>query len=260
MTIMTAKQDRDSNTPAPSQDIQRKQPERQEEDSLLWPWLPLGIAIGLLVGLGAGQLLTISGAQVDPKSAWYLSRVLGIAAYDIIWLSMVMGLLITSKTSRLWPGGPAAVDVHKFTSLLGVGLAAAHGVVLLGDHYINYSVAELAIPFASSEYRPFWTGLGQLCFYLAAVVVLSFYVRQRVGPRVWRMLHYLSFVIYCLGLIHGVMAGTDATNAVVTGLYFGTGSSILFLTLYRVLVLATGPRGREVPPAARNNHTAGGGR
>jgi predicted ferric reductase len=150
--------------------------------------------------------------------------------------------MITSRVSRLWPGGPEAVAVHQFVSILALAMAAFHALILLGDRSMAYSGLELLVPFASGRYRRWWVGLGQLGGYLAAVVVLSFYVRRVIGARAWRLIHYSSFALYLLVLAHGIGAGTDASAVPMIGLYALTGLIVYVLTVYRLLVLARSRR------------------
>ena len=73
---------------------------------------------------------SIMGA--DPKFYWYLSRASAMVAYGLLWVSMASGL-ITNKMARIWPGAFTAFDLHQFTSLLGLGFAAFHALILLGN-------------------------------------------------------------------------------------------------------------------------------
>src|SRR5205085_1395788 len=66
------------------------------------------------------------------------------------------------------------------------------------------------VPFAMG-YKTVFTGLGVLGGWLAALLGLSFYVRRRVGPRLWRKLHRATIVVYLLALVHTIGAGTDAS-------------------------------------------------
>ncbi len=170
-----------------------------------------------------------------PKAFWYLARVAGLISYVLIWFSIVMGLLITNKFARAWPGGPLAVELHQFTSLLGLAFGLFHGVVLMGDQYINFTPLQLLIPFASANYRPFWVGLGQMAFYLMIPVTFSFYLRKRIGYNAWRAIHFGSFAIYALTTVHGLLSGTDTTNPFILGMYAATGAAVFFLTIYRTL-------------------------
>jgi len=171
----------------------------------------------------------------DPKAYWDLSRATAFVAMGILWASMMLGVGITNKMARLWPGAPAAFALHEYLSLLGLGFAGFHGLILLGDHYSQYALAQLLIPFAAAQYRPFWVGLGQLGFYAWAIISASFYGRKRIGQKTWRALHYVSFFAYVGALIHGLTAGTDTGLAWAQGFYWITGGSFLFLLTYRVI-------------------------
>ena len=212
------------------------------------PAIPLLNYLAVLVAVGAGAILAAvvlpawvpdlaaSLLGTAPKAYWYLSRASAVTAYALLWISMVFGLTITNRMARVWPGGPSAFDLHQHTGLLGLALALFHGLILLGDKYIGYSLPQLVVPFASFGYRLVAVGLGQMAFYLMAFVGLTFYIQRYIGTRLWRTIHYLSFVTFALALAHGLFAGTDTGAPWVVLLYLTSGVSLCFLTVYRVLV------------------------
>ena len=170
-----------------------------------------------------------------PQAFWFLSRSSAMAAYWLLWLSMALGLMITNKLARLWPGGPVAFDLHQYATLLGLAFVLFHALILLGDRYIHYTLGSILLPFASGEYKPFWVGLGQVGFYLMALVAFSFYLRKRITTRVWRLIHYLSFAVFVLALAHGVLSGSDSQSAWIRGGYWVSAGLLLFLLIYRIL-------------------------
>jgi len=186
----------------------------------------------------------------DPKAYWYLSRTTGFVAFFLLWLSMILGLSLTNKLARLWPGGPVAFDLHQHTSLLGLAFALFHALILLGDSYSKYTLGQLLIPFAGANYRPQWIGLGQVSFYMLLLVALSFYVRKQIGRFAWQVIHVLSFSVFLLALLHGLTSGTDSSTLWAKGIYFTSGGSILFFTVYRVLVAFAPEEGKGAPGAA----------
>lgn len=240
----------------------KNQPEFEEwtgattlENALL---ILLGAALGALFAVVIAPRwlpgLAASLTGPNPKAYWYLARGSGAVAYVLLWSSVALGLMITNKLSRVWPGGPTAVDLHQFVSLLALAFALFHALVLLGDRYIGYTLFQLLVPFASTAYRPLWVGLGQLGFYLALPVAFSFYVRRRIGHRTWRFLHYGSFGVYFLVTAHGLGAGTDANAPLMIALYGLTVLITYFLLVYRLLVSVQRPRPaaqkpREMPTA-----------
>jgi predicted ferric reductase len=105
------------------------------------------------------------------------------------------------------------------------------------------------IPFASANYRPLWVGLGQIGPYLLAIVVLSFYFRRWIGYRLWRAIHYLSFAVFGLGLLHGLMSGTDTAGLAMVSVYWASALSVVGLLIYRI------QRSRGQSRAARHSQT-----
>lgn len=220
----------------------------------------LMVMLAMVVGLSAAILLLPSwlpnmagslGGE-SPKVYWYLSRATAFVSLTILWLSMALGLGISNKLARLWPGAPAAFAVHEYVSLLGLAFALFHALVLLGDHYINFTVAQIFMPFSTVDYRPTWVGIGQIGFYIWLVVALSFYVRSMIGQKTWRVLHYLSFAMYIMGLLHGLFSGTDTPTNWAQWYYWISGGSVLFLFIYRIMntlaeKLARRPKPKPVP-------------
>ena len=200
------------------------------------------IGIGILAAIGvylvgqAGGLAALGAALLGAHSAWYLSRASAFVAYILLWWSMLLGLSITNRLARVWPGGPAAGDLHEHASLLGLGFGLLHALVLLGDGYFGYTLPQILIPFAGASYEPLWVGLGQIGFYLMALVTFSFYARRWIGARAWRAIHYLSFAVFALTLLHGLFSGTDSSAPWALWMYLGTGVSVLALSAYRIVV------------------------
>jgi predicted ferric reductase len=141
---------------------------------------------------------------------WYLSRAGGFVAFGLLWLSMVYGLLMTNRMARVWPGGPAAFDLHQFTSLLALVFTGFHMLILLGDSYSGYTLSQLLLPFGSTNYEPLWVGIGQIGFYVMALVSITFYLRNRMKPGAWRVIHFLSFASFLMALGHGIFSGSDS--------------------------------------------------
>jgi predicted ferric reductase len=176
----------------------------------------------------------------DTQIYWFLSRASAIVAYALLWLSMALGLMMTGKMARVWPGMAVSADLHQHVSLLGLAFAFSHAFLLLGDSYIHFNLIRLVFPFASGNYMPFWVGIGQIGFYLWAVVALSYYVRRQIGRRGWRLLHSASFTAFLAALAHGIASGTDSSALWMQSLYWLSGASLLFLGFFRLLTLLVG--------------------
>ena len=221
--------------------------------------------IGFLLAVGAGTLgallllpswvpnLAQTLVGPDPKAYWYLSRGAAFVSLGLLWISMLLGLLITNKMARLWPGAPAAFAIHEYVSLLGLAFAVFHALILMGDHYINFKLAQILVPFATTNYHPVWVGMGQIGFYVWLILSASFYVRQFIGPKLWRFLHFASFFTFMIALFHGIASGTDTSLPWAQTVYWSLGGSLVFLTFYRIIASLfpekkPAPRPRSVVP------------
>ncbi|MCS6882561.1 MAG: hypothetical protein RMK84_01420 [Oscillochloridaceae bacterium] len=232
-------------------------PAARGTDDILPPTMALPTLFSLLAAAIAGALgavfvlpawlpaLSASLLGDAPHAYWYLARSSAIVAYVLLWLSTVAGLLMTSKLARLWQGGPMAFDLHQHASLLGLAFAMFHAFILLGDRYIQADLRQLLVPFAYAGHQPLWVGLGQIGLYLLALVGLSFYIKSWIGRGAWRLIHFLSFALFVLVLLHGIFSGSDSANPWVQSLYWTTGGSVLFLFCYRLL--------RSVAPLRRHS-------
>jgi predicted ferric reductase len=215
----------------------------------------LAVSLGILGAVVILPLWTPGLARslfgTDPKAYWYLSRGAAFVSLGLLWISMILGLLITNKMARSWPGAPAAFAVHEYVSLLGLAFAAFHALILLGDRYINYQLAQILLPFGSVNYHPVWVGLGQIGLYVWAIISGSFYVRQYIGSKAWRFIHFASFFNFLIAMMHGLASGTDTALPWAQWIYWSLGGSLLFLTVYRVLS-SLAPR-KSPAPFARPN-------
>lgn len=230
----------------------------------------LAILIVLVGGLFAGMLAmlwlsqTPSGAAVvaplqslfamDTVQAWwYITRAAGLTGYFLLWLSMVWGMAISTKFFHPAVEGTFSYDFHEYLSLLGLGFIVLHITVLMLDQFLRFSIWQVMIPFIDT-YRPFWTGLGIIGFYIFLLVTVTFYMRKTIGTQAFRSIHVLSLVGYLGATAHGLFAGTDSALAVTKVLYGGTFLIVLFLTIYWVTMnsLNKYEKAKAAQNAARN--------
>ena len=151
-------------------------------------------------------------SQALTQHAWWLaSRASGVVALGLVTISVLLGLTMAGKLSRKPGAGRVLSAIHEQTAMTGLVAIAVHGLTLLGDPWLNPGPAGIAIPFTIA-YKTFWVGLGITGGYLAALLGLSFYVRRRIGPRLWRRAHKATILVYALGVAHTLGAGTDASS------------------------------------------------
>lgn len=186
---------------------------------------------GFAIGVGA------TGVASGSTSFWYLSRASGFVTYLLLWGSVVWGLSLSTGTGRTWARPAQLLGAHEFLSTLSVGFACFHGLILMGDRYVPFSLQAVIIPFAG-HHEPLLVACGQLALWMSLLLIASFHVRRRIGGRMWRRLHYASFIAFWLAFVHGVLVGSETATVWATVLYLGTSATVLFLTMHRVLSTA----------------------
>jgi methionine sulfoxide reductase heme-binding subunit len=181
---------------------------------------------------------------------WLASRASGLVALVLVTVSVFLGLTMAAKAMRRPGLAKKLLAVHEQTALAGLVAIAVHAVALLGDPWLHPGVAGVSVPFALG-FKTFYTGLGVIGAYLAALLGLSYYLRRRIGAKLWRKAHRATILVYLLGLVHALGAGSDAgalwfrwwvllTTPVVGGLF-----------VYRVVAVHARRQGRQVAPRAQ---------
>ncbi|HVC86755.1 MAG TPA: ferric reductase-like transmembrane domain-containing protein [Gaiellaceae bacterium] len=176
----------------------------------------------------------------DP-TFWLIARASGLAAYAMLTLSVLAGLVLKSRPfARL--KAAQVTEVHKTLALTGLGALALHAAALVLDTTVKVSLAALVVPGLVS-YRPAAVAAGVVGGWLFVVVTVSFWLRKRIGARRWRRLHWFTYALFGLATVHGITAGTDAVQPWAHGLYLGAMGSVAGATAWRALV----PPARRAP-------------
>jgi sulfoxide reductase heme-binding subunit YedZ len=168
----------------------------------------------------------------DP-TFWILARASGLVAYTLLTASVLGGLLVKARPFvRRFPTA-AAVDLHRFLALLALAAVALHGATLVLDSTVKITLLALVVPGIAS-YRPPWTALGVLAADLTVLVYASFALRRRIGFRAWRRLHWVTYAIFTVATLHGLMAGTDSPRFLA--LYAAAAAAVAAAVAWRALV------------------------
>jgi len=159
-------------------------------------------------GAGGARVLTLGAITSNSQALWYLTRGFGLVALVLLSLTMVMGLLQVVRFAQ--PGLPRFViaGLHRNVSLLAMALLAVHILTAVVDSYVPIRLADVFVPFVS-RYRPLWLGLGALSVDLLVAVAVTSLVRERLGHRAWRIIHWSAYACWPLAVAHGLGIGTD---------------------------------------------------
>jgi sulfoxide reductase heme-binding subunit YedZ len=214
-------------------------------------WSFLAVGVGVVIGTTAPGALMRLGATAALRPGlldWYAVRTLGFLGYLVLSVSVLYGLLLSTKILDAIAHRPVSFSLHKDLSIVALLLLSLHGLLLLGDATFPFTLRSILIPFAS-PYAPLEVGAGQLAFYGTALVTASFYVRRHIGQATWRLVHYATFLAFIGGTVHGIFSGSDSGAAWAFWIYLVPTAAAIFLTTYRIVLSV----------AARRHRPAGGG-
>ncbi len=196
-----------------------------------FPWL--GIASLTAAGVGVVLLLIGPFSVHDVLQAWSLSRASGFVAYLLLWASVCLGLV--QALGWLRPASAAErIDLHAFLSLGALHMTVFHAAILLWDSHLSFRWADILIPFHSAS-QPVLVGFGVMAFDFSLAAVLTTLLRGRLNPLLWRAIHQVTLVAFCLAFLHGTLLGTDAGLPFARVMYAETGTVFALLTAARLI-------------------------
>ena len=163
---------------------------------------------------------------------WYAARAAGIVAYLLLTAVVAIGVGLAGRMNgKGWPSF-AVADVHRFGGLLVGTFIGIHVLTIAVDSYMRFSLAQLAVPFASS-YRPIWVALGIVAAELLLALAIANRLRHTLRFRWWKRTHYLNFAVWAAATLHGIGSGTDRGALWMTAIYAASVALVLALLAVR---------------------------
>lgn len=152
--------------------------------------------------------MSLAVAATGPSALWYLTRSSGLILLAVLTASVALGIL--NKSGWTPPGWPRFVmgDLHRNLALLGVALLAIHIITAELDPFAPVGWLAAVVPFLS-PYRPLWLGLGTLGVDVLIAVIATSLLRSHLSLRLWRLIHWLTYLAWPMALLHSLGAGTD---------------------------------------------------
>jgi methionine sulfoxide reductase heme-binding subunit len=187
----------------------------------------------------------ILAAVANGKTFWFVTRGLGVGALLLLTASVALGVLTTVRfrTAR-WPRFVTA-GLHRNLTLLAIGFVVIHVVTTILDGYTSIGLKDALIPFLSS-YRPVWLGLGAIAFDLLLILVATSLLRERIGYRLWRYVHWLAYASWPIALVHALGTGSDARIGWMRLVGAGCVAVVVLAALARFALRPGLPKGARV--------------
>lgn len=187
---------------------------------------------------------------MNSTALWYATRASGLMALVLLTLTMVLGLVTTSRArARNWPGF-AQQELHRRVSIIAVVFLGIHVLTSVLDTYVDIGWAAIVVPF-TSPYSRFWVGVGAVSLDLLLAVFVSSLLRSRMNPGAWRALHWLAYLSWPIAVAHTFGMGTDSRESWVIVLGVACVAAVALALAWRLRTTA-----RQA--AARTAHSSVG--
>ena len=153
--------------------------------------------------IAAQAAATTAGSQ----GLWLVSRASGVVLLILFSSVMVLGVSTrTGAASRRWPRF-AVAELHRTLSLFAVSLLGLHVATALLDPYVSIGLLSSVLPF-TSHYETLAIGAGTLAVDIGGAVLVTSLLRNRLGRRAWRAVHYLAFLAWPVAFVHAITAAS----------------------------------------------------
>ena len=130
---------------------------------------------------------------------WYATRATGLVTLLLLTADVVLGILTAARfAGPAWPRF-LTIGLHRNISLVAVVFLALHVGTTVVDTYTSISLTDAFVPFLSS-YKQFWLGLGAVAGDLLIALIVTSLLRQRLGHRAWRAVHWCGYVCWPVAL------------------------------------------------------------
>ncbi len=166
------------------------------------------------------------------------SAYVGLAAVGAITLNMLLGLLMAFRYSpyRSWPHHRFNYfRFHNWTGYIALSASILHPLILLFNKNPRFLILDLVYP-VHSPAQPLDNTIGAIALYLLAFVVVTSYLRIRLGRHLWKSFHFSIYFAAAALFWHSLFTDPTLKNAPVA--WFDGGK--LFVEFCFVLIAAIG--------------------
>jgi sulfoxide reductase heme-binding subunit YedZ len=178
---------------------------------------------------------------VSTQILWFTTRGAGVVSLILFSAVACLGLLAVARTQSVrWPRF-LTVELHRNLALLSVVFLGIHIVTAIIDPFTKLGLGAALVPLASS-YRPLPVAFGVVSVYLVLAVIVTSLLRERIGHRVWRAVHWASYLSWPLAVEHTLTSGSDGFSIWLLAVQ---GACILAVSLALVWRLTSGGTNRS---------------
>ncbi|GAA4354333.1 ferric reductase-like transmembrane domain-containing protein [Microbacterium rhizosphaerae] len=143
---------------------------------------------------------------------WAFGRASGVVALVLLTASVVIG--IVTRSGRPLPVIPrfSVQLIHRTIALTSTVFVLLHVGTLLLDSYAKLTLSDILVPFLSAAKNPVWVGFGTVALDLLIAVIVTALLRNRIGTRAFKAVHWATYLLWPVSLAHAIGSGTNGTS------------------------------------------------
>ena len=144
-----------------------------------------------------------------------LSAYAGLVAVAAVTLNTLLGLLMAFRYSphRSWPHRRINYfRFHNWAGYTALAVSILHPVILLFSKNPRFRILDLVYPVHSPS-QPLDNSIGAIALYLLAFVVVTSYLRIRLGRHLWKSFHFSIYFATAALFWHSLFTDPGLKNA-----------------------------------------------
>jgi methionine sulfoxide reductase heme-binding subunit len=161
----------------------------------------------------------------------------GLVAVGAVAFNMVLGMLMAIRYSpvRSWPHRRFNYfQLHNWSGYVALGAAILHPLILLLNKPTRFRMVDVVYPVHSPS-QPLENTIGAVALYTVAIVVVTSYLRLRLGRRLWKSVHFTIYFATVALFWHSLFTDPDLKNSPVQWLDGGK----VFIEVCLALIVGT---------------------
>ena len=199
----------------------------------------VGVAIvGLVLVFSTDQVVPATSAHQAQLRIWLASRAAGLVSLVLLGFQIIVGLVLSHPVNKTtWKLSKRLFPWHENVWLFILGFLLVHIASIVVDPFAGVGPVGAFVPGLSS-YRSAPVAIGTLALYALLVTGITARHTKLLPAGAWLTIHRVGIVVFVLGWMHGLLAGTD--SMALTALYVGLGVAVGGAAAYRYWVTRQG--------------------
>jgi len=139
----------------------------------------------------------------------------GLVAVGAVAFNMVLGMLmaVRYRPVRSWPHRRFNYfQLHNWFGYVALAAAILHPLILLLNKPTRFRMVDVVYPVRSPS-QPLENTVGAVALYTVAIVVVTSYLRVRLGRRLWKSVHFTIYFAAIAVFWHSLFTDPDLKNS-----------------------------------------------